>query len=81
MAQAADHARAHGAPIDFEAAWLTLTVWSSLEAVGLTAAVSAALTGVVASPSWGTAADGAAAASVAVTVVACPFESITTASS
>ncbi|MAT03780.1 MAG: acetyltransferase [Acidimicrobiaceae bacterium] len=32
-----------GAPIDFEAAWLTLTVHSSLEAVGLTAAFSAAL--------------------------------------
>lgn len=32
-----------GAPVDFEAAWLTLTVWSSLEAVGLTAAVSRVL--------------------------------------
>lgn len=35
-----DDARSAGAPVDFEAAWLTLTVWSSLEAVGLTAAVS-----------------------------------------
>ena len=32
-----------GAPIGFEAAWLTLTVHSSLEAVGLTAAFSVAL--------------------------------------
>jgi hypothetical protein len=32
-----------GAPVDFDAAWLTLTVHSSLEAVGLTAAFSAAL--------------------------------------
>ena len=38
-----DHARAHGAPVEFEAAWLTLMVFSSLDAVGLTAAVSAAL--------------------------------------
>jgi hypothetical protein len=38
-----EHARAHGAPIEFEAARLTLTVWSSLEVVGLTAAVSAVL--------------------------------------
>ena len=38
-----DDARSVGAPVDFEAAWLTLTVWSSLEAVGLTAAVSGAL--------------------------------------
>lgn len=38
-----DHARAHGAPVEFEAAWLTLTVWSSLEAIGLTAAVSTVL--------------------------------------
>ena len=32
-----------GAPVDFEAAWLTLTAHSALEAVGLTAAFSAAL--------------------------------------
>ena len=32
-----------GAPVEFEAAWLTLTVHSALEAVGLTAAFSAAL--------------------------------------
>lgn len=38
-----DDARSVGAPVDFEAAWLTLTVWSSLEAVGLTAAVSRVL--------------------------------------
>jgi hypothetical protein len=38
-----DEARAVGAPVDFEAAWLTLTVWSSLDAVGLTAAVSRVL--------------------------------------
>ncbi|MDJ0769557.1 MAG: ACT domain-containing protein [Ilumatobacter sp.] len=38
-----DDARAAGAPVEFEAAWLTLTVHSSLEAVGLTAAVSRAL--------------------------------------
>ena len=38
-----EHARAVGAPVEFEAAWLTLTVHSSLEAVGLTAAFSAAL--------------------------------------
>lgn len=36
-------ARGAGAPVEFEASWLTLTVVSSLEAVGLTAAVSAAL--------------------------------------
>lgn len=36
-------ARRRGWPIDFEAAWLTLDVHSSLEAVGLTAAFSAAL--------------------------------------
>lgn len=40
---AVDDARAAGAPVEFEAAWLTLTVWSSLEAVGLTAAVSTVL--------------------------------------
>lgn len=39
----ADAARGAGAPVDFEAAWLTLTVHSALEAVGLTAAFSAAL--------------------------------------
>jgi hypothetical protein len=38
-----DRARAVGAGVDFEAAWLTVTVHSSLEAVGLTAAMSAAL--------------------------------------
>lgn len=32
-----------GHEVEFEAAWLTLTVWSALEAVGLTAAVSKAL--------------------------------------
>ncbi|NNF55395.1 MAG: ACT domain-containing protein [Acidimicrobiales bacterium] len=36
-------ARAHGIPPGFEAAWLTVRVHSSLEAVGLTAALSAAL--------------------------------------
>ena len=36
-------ADAHGIPYEFEAAWLTLTVHSSLEAVGLTAAFSSAL--------------------------------------
>jgi hypothetical protein len=39
----ADLARTNGAPVDNEFAWLTLTVWSSLEAVGLTAAFSRAL--------------------------------------
>ncbi len=39
----ADAATAAGAPVDFEAAWLTLTLHSALEAVGLTAAFSAAL--------------------------------------
>ena len=39
----ADAAHAAGAPVEFEAAWLTLTVHSALEAVGLTAAFSAAL--------------------------------------
>lgn len=38
-----DIARAAGAPVEFEAAWLTLTVHSALEAVGLTAAFSGAL--------------------------------------
>jgi hypothetical protein len=32
-----------GAPVDFVAVWLTLTVWSSLESVGLTAAFATAL--------------------------------------
>lgn len=36
-------ARAAGAPVEFEAAWLTLTVHSALEAVGLTAAFSRTL--------------------------------------
>lgn len=36
-------ARRHGWRFDFEAAWLTLDVHSALEAVGLTAAFSAAL--------------------------------------
>lgn len=36
-------ARRHGWTFDFEAAWLTLDVHSALEAVGLTAAFSAAL--------------------------------------
>ncbi|MEM9465497.1 MAG: ACT domain-containing protein [Actinomycetota bacterium] len=38
-----DRAVAAGWPIDFEAAWLTLEIHSALEAVGLTAAFSAAL--------------------------------------
>ena len=38
-----EQAEAAGAPVEFEAAWLTLTVHSALEAVGLTAAFSAAL--------------------------------------
>lgn len=40
---AVDDARAAGAPVEFAAAWLTLTVHSALEAVGLTAAFSVAL--------------------------------------
>ena len=40
-----ERARAEGWPVDFEAAWLTLDIHSALEAVGLTAAFSAALTG------------------------------------
>ena len=36
-------ARGAGIDVEFEAAWLTLTVFSALEAVGLTAAFSAAL--------------------------------------
>ena len=39
----ADAARAAGAPVEFEAAWLTVTVHSALAAVGLTAALSRAL--------------------------------------
>lgn len=39
----ADGARARGWDIDFEGAWLTLDVHSSLSAVGLTAVVSEAL--------------------------------------
>lgn len=38
-----DVARAAGVAVEFEAAWLTLTVHSALEAVGLTAAFSRAL--------------------------------------
>lgn len=38
-----EQAVAVGAPVGFEAAWLTLTVHSALEASGLTAAFSAAL--------------------------------------
>jgi len=38
-----EDARSVDAVVDFEAAWLTLTVWSSHEAVGLTAAVSQVL--------------------------------------
>lgn len=40
----ADAARARGVDAPFEAAWLTLRVHSALHAVGLTAAVSRALT-------------------------------------
>jgi uncharacterized protein len=36
-------AEAAGAPVEFVGAWLTLTVWSALEAVGLTAAFSRVL--------------------------------------
>lgn len=39
----ADVAREAGVEVEFEAAWLTLTVHSALEAVGLTAAFSRAL--------------------------------------
>jgi hypothetical protein len=38
-----DEAREFGIDVEFEVAWLTLTVFSSLEAVGLTASFSAAL--------------------------------------
>ncbi len=38
-----DAARSAGIDVEFEAAWLTLTVFSALDAVGLTAAFSAAL--------------------------------------
>ena len=38
-----DDAHRVGAPVEFEAAWLTLTVFSALDAVGLTAAVSSVL--------------------------------------
>jgi len=38
-----DEARAFGIDVELELAWLTLTVFSALEAVGLTAAFSAAL--------------------------------------
>lgn len=38
-----DDAHRIGAPADFEAAWLTLTIHSALDAVGLTAAVSSVL--------------------------------------
>ena len=39
-----ESAAALGLPVAFRAAWITLTVHSDLEAVGLTAAVAAALT-------------------------------------
>ncbi len=39
----ADVARSAGVDVEFEAAWLTLTVHSALDAVGLTAAFSRAL--------------------------------------
>ena len=38
-----DDAERAGAPVEFRGAWLTLTVWSSLDAVGLTAAVARVL--------------------------------------
>lgn len=38
-----DDAHRVGAPVEFEAAWLTLRVYSALDAVGLTAAVSTVL--------------------------------------
>ncbi len=38
-----EEAERRGWPVDFEGAWLTLDVHSALDAVGLTAAVSAAL--------------------------------------
>lgn len=38
-----DDARRAGAPVEFVAAWLTLSVYSALDAVGLTAAVSSCL--------------------------------------
>lgn len=38
-----DEAERRGWPVDFRAAWLTIAVHSSLEAVGLTAAVSTVL--------------------------------------
>lgn len=38
-----DEAARRGWPVEFRAAWLTVTVHSSLEAVGLTAALSEAL--------------------------------------
>ena len=40
---AAGEAERHGLPVFFRAAWITLTVHSDLAAVGLTAAVAAAL--------------------------------------
>ena len=38
-----DDAISAGAPVDFVGVWLTLSVWSSLTSVGLTAAFSTAL--------------------------------------
>lgn len=43
LVMAAADADAHGLRYDFVAAWLTLTVHSALDAVGLTAAVAGAL--------------------------------------